>query len=87
MINQGFCGILVSMGDRTPLNLNNKTMKNKQPTRNQITRFEVKHQDCAGPYSDGSYVSVLTGRKYTAAYIARTYSDKPFSYNAVFLGS
>jgi hypothetical protein len=57
----------------------------KQPTRNQITRFELKHQDCAGPYKDGSYVSLLTGKKYTAAYIARTYSDATLQYAGIYV--
>lgn len=61
-------------------------MATKQPTRNQITRFELAHQDCSGPYADGSYVSVVTGRRYTAAYIARTYSEAAPSYNGVHVG-
>jgi len=56
----------------------------KQPTRNQITRFELKHQDCAGPYEDGSYISLVTGKKYTAAYIARTYSDAAQQYDGIY---
>ncbi len=66
--------------------MKNKTSMAKQPTRNQITRFEHRHQDCAGPYADGSYVSVVNGKRYTAAYIARTYSNAPVEYNAIYLG-
>jgi hypothetical protein len=59
---------------------------NMNPTRNQIARFELKHQDCAGPRDDGSYVSLVTGRRYTASYIARTYSDTPISYSGIYIG-
>lgn len=62
------------------------TMKTKQPTKDQISCFEHKHQECAGPYEDGSYVSLTTGRRYTAAYIARTYSDASHTYEGVYLG-
>ena len=58
----------------------------KKPTQSQITRFELKHQDCVGPREDGSYVSLTTGRRYTASYIARAYADKPVSYSGVYLG-
>ena len=58
----------------------------KQPTKNQINRFELAHQECAGPYPDGSYVSLVTGKKYTASYIARNYSDKPNTYTGIFVG-
>ncbi len=57
-----------------------------QPTQNQITRFELRHQDCSGPYPDGSYVSLVSGKRYTSAYIARNYSNKPVQYNAIYLG-
>jgi hypothetical protein len=58
----------------------------KQPTQSQITRFELQHQECSGPHPDGSYISIITGKKYTANYIARTYSDAPVNYSGVFLG-
>ena len=59
---------------------------NMQPTRNQITRFELKHQDCAGPSEDGSYVSLVTGRRYTASYIAKNFSDESTTYQGIHLG-
>jgi len=57
-----------------------------QPPRNQITRFELKHQDCAGPSEDGSYRSLVTGRRYTASYIAKNFSDEPTFYQAIHVG-
>jgi hypothetical protein len=47
------------------------TMKTKQPTQAQITKFEEKYGHCAGPKEDGCYVSLIDFREYTPAWIAR----------------
>jgi hypothetical protein len=78
--------LYMCQGVQTPLNSPKQTMPKLTPTPAQINRFELKHQDCAGPYYDGSYVSVVTGKRYTAHYIARTYGKAWPTYNGIYIG-